>query len=105
MASSKLTHTSAVRPPNTAENPRLLAALGYAKRGWAVLPCRPRGKSPANKHGFKDATTDKAAIVGAWAANPSANVGIATGAASKIVVLDVDPRNGGDASLAELERM
>ena len=89
---------------NTAANPRLVVALGYAKRGWAVLACQPRGKAPATKHGFKDATTQNSRIVPMWAANGSANVGIATGGVSGIVVLDVDPRNGGDASLLELER-
>jgi predicted P-loop ATPase len=83
----------------------LLAALGYVKRGWAVLPCRPRDKRPATKHGFKDATTEKGVLVQAWAANPEANLGVATGSVSGIVVLDVDPRNGGDKNLAELERV
>jgi predicted P-loop ATPase len=90
---------------NTAANPRLLAALSYAKRGWAVLACQPRGKAPATKHGFKDATAQNSRIVPMWAANAHANVGIATGRVSGIVVLDVDPRNGGDASLLELERV
>lgn len=88
---------------NTAANPRLVAALGYAKRGWSVLPCRPRDKRPATKHGFKDATTDKGALVRTWRGSPGANVAVATGGASGLVVLDVDPRNGGDASLADLE--
>jgi len=86
---------------NTAANRLLLAALTYAKRGWLVLPCRPRDKRPATEHGFKDAAT----LVRAWTANPRANIGIATGAASRIVVLDIDPRNGGDVSLSELERL
>lgn len=94
-----------VRGKNTAGNALLLAALSYAKRGWAVLPCRPRDKRPATQHGFKDATTDTATLVRAWTENPCANIGIATGTASGLVVLDVDPRNGGDASLAELERL
>jgi hypothetical protein len=33
------------------------------------------------------------------------NLGIVTGAASGIVVLDIDPRNGGDDALFELERL
>jgi hypothetical protein len=37
-----------------------------------------------------------------WRRWPGANVGIATGARSGIVALDVDPRAGGDDSLAEL---
>lgn len=88
----------------SAENPRLLAALGYAKRGWAVFPAWEGKKVPATGHGFKDATTDKATIVRWWTRHPAANVAIATGAISCLVVLDVDPRNGGDESLAEHER-
>ena len=34
---------------------------------------------------------------------PTANVGIATGARSGLVVLDVDPRHGGDEQLAAFE--
>ncbi len=40
-----------------------------------------------------------------WTRWPDANVGVVTGAWSGVVVLDVDPRNGGDGSLAELERV
>ena len=90
---------------NTAENQRLVMAIRYASRGWAVLPCRPSGKEPAIRGGFKAATTEKRAIVAAWTGQSAANVGIATGAMSGLVVLDVDPRNEGDASLAELERI
>jgi putative DNA primase/helicase len=39
-----------------------------------------------------------------WATWPDANVGIVTGAASGIVALDVDPRNGGDEALDALVR-
>ena len=39
-----------------------------------------------------------------WRARwPEANVGIVTGAVSGLVVLDVDPEKGGEASLAALE--
>lgn len=37
-----------------------------------------------------------------WCNNPDANIGIATGSTSGIIALDVDPRNGGDASLRQL---
>ena len=56
-------YSSPLHRADTAANPRLLAALGYARRGLAVFPCRPLDKRPATKHGFKDATTDKGVYV------------------------------------------
>jgi predicted P-loop ATPase len=94
-----------IAPNGTAGNRALVAALGYAKRGWQVLPCRAGDKRPATRHGFKDATADKAALIRFWGATPDANIGIATGAASKLVVLDVDPRNGGSEQLHEAQRV
>jgi hypothetical protein len=81
----------------------LSLALEYAERGWPVFPCRPRGKEPLTGHGFKQATTDPGEIEALWATYPEANVAIATGEAG-LLVLDVDPRHGGDESLRELER-
>lgn len=78
-------------------NERLEAALSYAMRGWHVFPLMPGGKVPfAGTRGFRDATTDPETIQGWWQEKPDANVGIATGSASGLVVLDIDPRAGGD---------
>jgi hypothetical protein len=103
-------------------NPLLAAALDYARRGWPVLPlhsirdgactcgkadCDRPGKHPLNRlvrHGVKDATTDEEIIRVWWNAAPWANVGVATGAQSGIVVLDIDPRRGGEASWDALRR-
>lgn len=74
------------------------AALLYASWGWHVLPVVPNGKVPATQHGHKDATTDPEQIARWWAQNPDYNVGIAAGARSGLIVFDVDPRNGGDAT-------
>jgi hypothetical protein len=77
--------------------------LAYAKRGWAVFPLVPRSKLPfKGSHGFKDATTDHATIRAWWAKWPDANIGIATGEASNLTVLDIDPRNGGHLTLNAL---
>lgn len=84
---------------------KLLGALVCLKRGWSVLLLRPRDKRPATKHGFKDATTDRAVVIRALTANPEANIGVATGNPSGLVVLDVDPRNGGDEQLHEWQRV
>lgn len=75
------------------------AALDYAAHGWRVFPCRR--KVPLTEHGVHDATTDAEQIRAWWTQWPDANIGIACGGG--LVVLDVDPRHGGDASLRELE--
>ncbi len=82
----------------------IAAALAYAARGWPVFPCRPRAKTPATEHGFKDASTDPATIRAWWAAIPDANVGIATGEISGVYVLDLDDKPGRsiDEALASL---
>ena len=66
-------------------------ALAYIDRGWNVFPLQPRDKRPlSGSRGFKDATTDRQRVIDWWAAYPDANIGLATGAASGIVVVDVD---------------
>ena len=71
------------------------AALGYARRGWAVFPIRPGEKRPACAHGCLDATTDEAQIHDWWGLQPDAGVGIACGAASGgLLVLDLDKGHG-----------
>lgn len=69
-------------------------ALAYAARGWAVFPLQARGKLPLTPHGFKDATTDEALITQWWTRWPNANIGIATGGLSGIVVVDIDGERG-----------
>jgi len=82
------------------------AALEYAGRGWAVFPLKPGGKTPLTPHGFKDATTDVERIRAWWEQHPIANIGLCTGKASGVVVLDVDRHGKGDGemSLQELQR-
>src|SRR5262249_31309904 len=96
----------------------LVAALDYAERGWMVFPlhtvggqacscgsgdCSNPGKHPRTRYGVKDATTDPEQIRIWWSSWPDANVGIATGAGSGLVVLDLDAKAEGEASLAALE--
>ena len=77
----------------------LRAALAYAARGLPVFPCRPLAKTPLTEHGFKDASTDPAVIAEWWRRAPDANIAIVTGKPSGWLVVDVDPRNGGEAGL------
>jgi hypothetical protein len=78
------------------------AAQLYASLGWAVFPCT--GKRPLTRHGLRDATRDASEVCAFWAKHEDANVGVVTGAVSAIVGLDIDPKNGGDDSLARLEK-
>ena len=75
----------------------------YAGRGWDVFPVKPRDKTPLLKWA-DEACKDEAKIQAWWTKNPNANVGIATGKRSNIVVLDVDAGHGGNESLAALVR-
>jgi Bifunctional DNA primase/polymerase, N-terminal len=74
-------------------NTSLDTALEYARRGWAVFPCRPGSKEPATAHGFNDASTDQARIERIWSRHPDMNVAIATGGTGPDV-LDVDVAHG-----------
>jgi len=92
---------------NSETNHFLIAALEYARRGWAVLPLMPTTKRPLGMlvpHGFQEATTNEEMIRQWWERCPTANVGIRTGVESGLVVLDIDPRHSGDDNLWELEQ-
>src|SRR5680860_957244 len=60
-----------------------------------VFPCVPGEKRPLTAHGFQDATSDPATVASWWSRWPTANIGIPTGAASGIDVVDVDVHPGG----------
>lgn len=71
------------------------AALRLATVGVPVFPCVPHSKHPLTPHGFHDATTDPAQVRRWWRAAPQANIGVPTGGAAGVVVVDVDVHIGG----------
>jgi hypothetical protein len=72
------------------------AALELAARGIPVFPCknipsdRDQHKKPLTTHGFKDATTNADEIQRWWRLWPNALIGMPTGPASGISMLDLD---------------
>lgn len=83
----------------------LSAALRYARDGLEVFPLSPRRKTPLlsaddGGEGFHDATSDPRQITAWWTAHPSANIAIRPPAGT--IVVDVDPRSGGDEQLDTL---
>jgi hypothetical protein len=94
-------------------------AAEFAARGWPVLPlhhpitsgcscrqpdCGSVAKHPRIKGGLNAASDNPDQIAAWWTRWPRANIGIRTGAASGLVVLDVDPAHGGLDSLERLQR-
>ena len=80
--SDLLAHTSRLHLPE--------AAAAFVSAGVPVFPCVPGEKRPLTEHGFHDATTDPAQVRAWWGRWPAANIGIPTGPASGIEVVDVD---------------
>lgn len=77
------------RVPST----NLAVALASARSGIPVFPCDAR-KRPLTPRGHHDATTDLDTIRRWWTRWPDALVGIPTGPASGVWVLDVDGEAG-----------
>ncbi len=96
----------------------LECAMYYILMGWKVLPlhtiadgrctcgkadCASPGKHPATASGVKDATTDEAAVRRWFEGGASYNIGIAAGRDTGMVILDVDPKNGGNESIGQFK--
>jgi Bifunctional DNA primase/polymerase, N-terminal/AAA domain len=111
-------HGDTQEPPHP-DASRELWARFYASRGWPVLPlhtvnggacscgdpnCISPGKHPRSAHGVKDASVDLQQIRRSWEQWPEADIGLATGAISGIVAFDIDSKNGGEASYAQLQQ-
>jgi hypothetical protein len=79
----------------------LLDAAELVQFGWRVFPLAPFAKIPAvpknaGGRGCLDATDDDEQLAAWDKAYPRANVGLACGDVSGVIVVDFDPRNGSE---------
>lgn len=78
------------------------AALRYVSLNYAVLPLAAGGKRPhamlGGSGGVHHATTDPRWVEWWWAQDPRANIGVATGRPSGLLVVDLDTKNGADGA-------
>ena len=109
--------------PNAAEsgNPAVPSGVHIAlqlamSQGWAVFPLNPATgrpydnaavaaalripEPPKGEGGCHLARCDQQSVIAMWTAFPDAQIGIATGGASGIYVLDIDRKNGKDGFAA-----
>lgn len=73
-------------------------ARSYANLGWYITPLN--GKKPFHRNWPKSATSNETNSA-KWLSE-GRNLGLVTGTDSGVVVIDVDPRNGGNESFEEL---
>lgn len=74
-----------------AEREALRAAMQLP---YPSFPCNAK-KKPTTPHGYKDAALPTHGLATLWASYPGVLIGVPTGPASGLAVLDVDGRNGG----------
>lgn len=87
--------------PTTVAAPCVTAALQYAARGWHVFPAPPGSKKSHVSGKFGNgtrwgATADPSQIRQYWTRWPDANLGIACGPASGLLVIECDTPEGHD---------
>lgn len=78
----------------------LAEALALSAQGLPCFPCSA-SKAPITPHGFKDATADRNDLALLWRLHPGPLVGVPTGDASGLNVLDIDARHGGRGWFSE----
>ncbi|MGW0507456.1 bifunctional DNA primase/polymerase [Micromonospora sp. NPDC003241] len=102
------THHDVPSPTPLEQLNMLDGALAWAAAGKAVIPVvltADGKKQPLIRDWYYRATTTRGTIESWWKQWPFAVPGVLTGIRSHIVAVDVDPRNGGDDTLAQLPEL
>ncbi len=96
------------------------SAQRYAQRGWRVMPlwsvgrqghcycpagetCKTPGKHPRISGWTEKASSNLTTVSQWWGSWKESNIGILTGKANSLVVIEIDPRHNGIASLEKLQ--
>jgi hypothetical protein len=85
----------------TVRSQQLDSALRAAGRGWRVFPVAARGKRPLVAWRAKASCEPEQ--IRSWWSGEWSEVNIGAVVPQDVVVLDIDPRHGGDAVLEQLE--
>lgn len=81
------------------------AAMDYGRLGWSVVPLQPNNNEPLVRWQVYQHRRPATTEIGDWFTRwPDANLAVVTGVVSALVVLDLNPRQDGEASLARLAR-
>lgn len=95
----------------TSENPGEPAYVARVRpaleKGWAVHAVKPLSKNPLfvaglQEHAAKDATRDMGQVLSIANVAPDANYGVPSWPQNPLLVVDVDPKNGGDERFLEI---
>lgn len=106
-----MNHTAQRQPETSRWNPQLprdlsgspgltTAAALLVQHDIPVFPCVPGDKQPLTKRGFHDASTYRAEVTAWWRRWPEANIGMPTGLASGVEVVDIDVHSSGNGFTA-----
>ena len=79
-------------PPEPRPSRALVEAALFLSQQWPVFAC-DSSKRPITAHGFKDATQDPATIRAMFGKPGAALIGVPTGAASDLAVIDLDVKH------------
>ena len=81
------------------------AALELADHGLAVFPVARDGRTPLTKHGCHDSTKAVEGVRALWGRHPTANLSVACGAVSGVLVIDLDRHDGGGDGIATMRAL
>lgn len=82
------------RPRDKCYSSAKTQALHLCAKGFAIVPLKAKSKDPLPGFSSNKYVTDVGELRALFQANPNMNYGVVTGAASQVIVIDVDGKTG-----------